>query len=99
MHTAWHNIFGNMNAYQIANHINMMDPPYRPKRMYVVCVFINGEEVKKTGVSGGNFTKDEFKMKKSWDSIFYRMNFCEIIKYINNVWLDPSYHLYVKRIK
>ncbi len=98
MHCAWHNIFGNMNAYQIANHINEMSLPYKPDNMYIICKFINGEEVQKTGASDKNFTKDASKMEKSWNRIFYKMDFYEIVKYINNVWLDSSYHLYVKRV-
>lgn len=99
LHSSWHNIFGNMNAYQIANHINLFDIPYKPNNIYIVCKFINGEEVLKNGSSNKNFTKNESKMMESWYKLFCKTkNFEEIIAYINNVWLDPSYHLYIKRL-
>lgn len=99
LHSSWHNIFGNMNAYQIANHINFLDIPYKPQNIYVVCKFINGEEVAKTGSSNKNFTKNEAKMMESWYKLFSKIkSFEEIVAYINNVWLDPSYHLYIRKL-
>jgi len=98
LHNAWHIMFGNMDAFQIANYINSFDIPYKPDNIYVVCKFINGDEVKKSGSVSNNFSKDESKILASWNKLFGRMKFEKIIAYINNTWLDPSYHLYIKTL-
>lgn len=89
LHRHWHTLVGNMNAYQTANKINKM--PFKPENVYLICDFINGNEVKKTGNGDSlNFRK----LKNAWDSLFINCNnFEEIIYYINNVWLDPAYRL------
>ncbi len=97
LHNSWHTLFGNMNAYQIANRINSLDVPYKPDNVYVFCKFINGEEVGGSSVNC-NFSKDEAKIMLSWLKVFGEMKFEEVISYINNTWLDPSYHLYVRKI-
>lgn len=96
LHNAWHVIFGNMNAYQIANYINSFDCPYKPDNVYVVCKFINGEEVTKCGSSNKNLSRKGSKIMSSWHILFKNMNFEDTTSFINNVWLDPSYHLYIK---
>lgn len=92
-HDNQHTLFGNMNASQIADQINKF--PYKPDGFMVVCKFINGTEVKLTGE---NNSKSKSKIHYSWNSLFKDLEFIEIIKYINNVWLDPSYHLYIEKI-
>lgn len=91
-HKFWHTLFGNMNAYQIANHINEM--AQKPESVIVVCKFINGVEVKKTGQS---HSKNLSKIDIAWRGLSRRQTFRATINYINNVWLDPSYHLYVEK--
>lgn len=86
----WHTLLGNMNAYQICNQLNKCT--YKPPALKITCKFINGVEVLK---SGENYSKKKTKISYAWYSLFKDMEFEEIIKYINNVWLDPSYHLYV----
>ena len=94
LHKHWHTLFGNMNALQICNHINEM--PQKPHSMKVTCEFINGIEVKK---GGQHQTKNQAKIAFAWNGLFRGLTFRATISYINNVWLDPSYHLYIKRRK
>lgn len=89
-HKSWHTLFGNMNAYQICSQLNKCT--YKPNHLKIICKFINGVEVLK---SGENCSKKKTKISYAWYSLFKDMEFEEIIKYINNVWLDPSYHLYI----
>lgn len=95
MHDCWHYIFGNMNAFQIANRINQMPPTEKPEKLKVVCKFINGSQVKG---SGGNTTKNKKLILYAWRKLSKGLSFVEFIGYINNVFLDPSYHLYVEEI-
>ncbi len=94
-HICYHIIFGNMNAFQTANRINQMDEYYKPLNIKVTCVFINGSQVEKWGA---NNSKNKALIKKSWDYLLNGLNFEQKISYINNVWLDPSYHLYINLI-
>lgn len=89
LHAHWHTLFGNMNAYQICNTINMH---HKPKGITVTCKFINGREVQKTG---GQESKKDSKRTRAWNKLFGNMSFEEIIAYINNVWIDPAYHFYI----
>ena len=98
LHNAYHIIFGNMNACQIANYINSFEPPYKPKNVYVFCRFINGDEVVKCGSSNKNLSKNEAKIMIASHKLFKEMNFEDRISYINSMWLDPSYHLDVKKL-
>lgn len=91
IHDFWHYIFGNMNAFQIANRINQLHER-KPYKLKVECKFINGSQVEKWG---GQNSKNTSLVLKSWDNIFRGMNFIEAIEYINNVFLDPAYHFYV----
>lgn len=96
LHRAWHLIFGNMNAYQICNYINGYIR-YKPDNVYLVCDFINGHEVEIMG--GSHHSKNSVKISNAWHILFGRkMKFDEIISYINNVWFDPSYHLYIVKL-
>jgi hypothetical protein len=90
LHRFWHVLFGNMNAEQIANHINLS--PWKPEGVTVVCRFINGTEVT---LRGQNNSKKRTKRQTAWSALFGKMTFQEAIDYMNSVWLDPSYHLYV----
>lgn len=90
LHRAWHILFGNMNAEQICNKINYS--PIKPKGKTVVCKFINGKEV--IG-RGENNSKKNLKCKDAWETLFAEFTFEELIQYINNTWLDPSYHFYI----
>jgi hypothetical protein len=92
LHSSWHILFGNMNVYEICNFINNIK--YKPENIYIVCEFINGDRV--TMMGGQNHSKDVSKISLAWHALFREMKFEEIISYINNVWLDPSYHLYIK---
>ena len=94
-HICWHLIFGNMNAFQIANRINQMNDSCKPSNVKITCVFINGSQVQN---GGGNNSMNKLLIKKSWDYLFYNLSFKQTISYINNVWLDPSYHLYINYI-
>ena len=91
LHKSWHVLFGNMNVYQICDDINYAE--HKPKNVIVVCKFINGVQVKKRG---GNNSKNKHKISNAWETLFNGLNFLEIIEYINNVFLDPSYHFYVE---
>ncbi|MEI6659956.1 MAG: hypothetical protein WCK91_00855 [bacterium] len=79
-----------MNAEQIANKINLS--PWKPKGVTVVCRFINGSEVK---LRGNYDCKDDTKCDLAWKTLFGTESFEDTISYINNVWLDPSYHFYI----
>ncbi len=89
-HKYWHTLFGNMNAYQITDELIMH---YKPSHINLVCTFINGTEVH---AKGGQNSKKNTKCRKSWNELFKDMTFEEAIQYINNTWLDPSYHIYIK---
>ena len=93
-HRAWHILFGNMNAYQVCTCINHIR--YKPEGLLVVCKFINGAPVRGWGQ---NNSKNEYKISYAWHYLFNGMDFLSIIHYINNVWFDPSYHLYVEKIE
>ena len=90
LHECWHTLFGNMNSEQVANEINMS--LWKPEGVTVVCRFINGTEVT---FRGEHNSKKVGKREKAWSVLFNNMRFQEAINYINSVWLDPSYHLYV----
>lgn len=94
LHRSWHILFGNKNAYQISDWINN-GCVYRPKDVLIMCIFINGKEVIKRGE---NSSKKRSKISYAWDALFRGLNFSETIEYINSVWLDPSYHFYIKKI-
>jgi hypothetical protein len=79
-----------MNAEQVANHIN--SSPWKPEGVTVVCRFINGTEV---SLRGAQNSKKKTKCQIAWIALFGELSFQETIDYINNVWLDASYHLYV----
>jgi hypothetical protein len=79
-----------MNAEQIANHINAS--PWKPEGLTVVCRFINGTEV---SLRGAQNSKKKNKCELAWRILFGRMTFEQALDYINGVWLDPSYHLYI----
>ena len=87
-HRCWHVLFGNMNAEQICNNINSSS--WKPKGVTIVCKFINGKEVM---LRGKHNSKKNSKRQDAWNKLFGKLgSFQEIISYINNVWLDPSYH-------
>jgi len=89
LHKAWHVLFGSMNAIQICNLINKSK--FLPPGTWLFCEFINGSEVQKMG---GQESKNENKRRIAWNTLFSKCSdFHEIISYINNVWLDPSYRL------
>jgi hypothetical protein len=79
-----------MNAEQIANQIN--SSPWKPEGVTVVCRFINGTEVSSRGAQN---SKKKTKCTLAWNVLFGKLTFQEAINYINSVWLDSSYHLYV----
>lgn len=90
-HKAYHVIYGNLNAYQVADKINTTAPVGKK----VVCKFINGIEVRG---EGGHDSKNPRKLAKAEEEVFGGMTFEEKIASINNKWLDPSYHLYIEDI-
>lgn len=95
LHRCWHILFGNKNAYQICDWLDN-SCIYKPQNVLIICEFINGTEVTK---KGENSSKKRSKISYAWITLFEGLEFDEIIKYINNVWLDPSYHFYIKEIE
>jgi len=93
MHRAWHVLVGNMNAFQIADFFDHSS--YKPDNYKIVCQFINGTQVKR---SGRNNSKKYLKVSKAWKILFNGLDFKEIIEYVNNILIDPSYHLYIIEI-
>lgn len=91
-HKCWHVLFGNFNAFQIALWLNHSS--FVPEGSCVECVFINGVEVSSTGSNNSN---NKNKIIGAWEGLFGSMPFSEIVAYINNTWLDPSYHLYIRK--
>jgi hypothetical protein len=89
-HMAWHVLVGNMNAYQIADYFDYSI--HKPQKTKVICKFINGTEVI---TLGENNSKKTSKILKAWNILFEGLNFQEILSYVNNTFLDPSYHLYL----
>ena len=89
-HKHWHTLFGNMNAFQICNHINQLE--FKPTDLILVCKFINGSQVKG---HGGHNSKNKNKILRAWNFLAKGLNFEQTIEYFNSVWLDPSYHLYI----
>lgn len=91
IHRAWTILMSNMNAEQICNHINTY---FKPKRVTLICTFINGSRCTKMGVCGS--LKHE-TMSYAWKVLFRNYpRFKDKIDYINNVLLDPAYHLYIR---
>ena len=93
-HRHYHTLFGNKNAIQISEWINT-ECPFKPEGVRIHCVFINGTRVTKTGKN--NSLKPQ-KISTAWRSLSKGMDFKQLIEYINNVWLDPSYHFYIVNI-
>jgi hypothetical protein len=92
-HRCWHVLFGNMNCFQICDKINNLQTPLKPRKIVVICQFINGNPVE---VKGEHNSKNKNKCLHAWKILFKGMKtFKKKIAYINNVWLDPSYHFYV----
>lgn len=90
LHKHWHTLFGNMNAEQICNRINLSF--WRPEGVTLVCKFINGTEV---SLRGGHNSKKRTKCQFALNALFGGLRFYEAIGYINSVWLDASYHFYI----
>lgn len=93
-HRAWHILFGNMNVHQITNFLN--NSPKKPKEFRVFCKFINGSKVELKGRHNSNNVN---KKEKAWKELFNDLEFREVLHIINNTYLDPSYHLYLKKVK
>lgn len=89
LHKHWHTLFGNMNAFQIRDELNLW---FAPQRRKVICKFINGSKVTQ---KGGQQTKKKSKREKAFKMLFKDMEFSQIIDYINSIWLDRSYHFYI----
>ena len=94
LHRSWHVLVGNMNAYQIADFFD--NTPKKPEKIKVTCKFINGTQV---SGRGKNNSVNSSKLSKAWYTLFNGLNFNEIIEYVNNTFLDPSYHLYLEEIQ
>ena len=94
IHTSWHVLVGNMNAYQIAEFFNQSS--CKPNNVKVVCCFINGSPVKKRG---RNNSRNEENISRAWKTIFDGLSFKEVLDYVNNILIDPSYHLYMESIQ
>lgn len=92
LHKAWHVLVGNMNAYQIRDFLNSLSKEFKPENMKVSCRFINGSQLKGHGEPG---SINRHKISMAWLVLFEGLTFREIINYVNNVWLDPSYHFYI----
>lgn len=90
-HKHWHTLFGNMNAYQICNQLNVLQIE---KGVTVICKFINGHEVEKSATEDHS-SKNPSKIRKAWNGLFGSKTFREAIDCINSTWIDPSYHLYL----
>lgn len=93
-HKDYHTIFGNMNAFQTCDVLNKLR--YKPENMILVCEFINGSEVKK---SGNHNSKNKRKIDAAWKRLFGKYDFAQAVAYINSTWLDPSYHIKIKTLQ
>jgi hypothetical protein len=87
LHQHWHTLAGNMNAFQICDHFNNCD--FTPKNLVLICRFINGSTVEK---SGGYNSQNKEKIDRAWKALSAGLTYVETIWYFNNFWLDPSYH-------
>ena len=65
LHKYWHTLFGNMNAFQIRDELNLW---FAPQRRKVICKFINGSKVTQ---KGGQQTKKKSKREKAFKMLFY----------------------------
>lgn len=84
-HRAWHTLFGNLDPDTIALHIqNIWMPGVR------------------LSISRGNYTANVVtcptvgftdRKESAWFTLFGAMEEIAIIEEINEVWLDPEYHL------
>lgn len=92
LHKHYHTLFGNKNALQICEWLNK-DCQYKPDNVKIICKFINGSRVQK---SGSNCSKKQRKINFAWRALMNGLTFAESIEYLNNVWIDPSYHFYLK---
>ncbi|HNW71895.1 MAG TPA: hypothetical protein PKZ36_03320 [Candidatus Paceibacterota bacterium] len=97
-HRAYHIIWGNKNIYQIRDDINLspLNLIGRPDDEMVICRFINGERVEN---KGENNSKKQKRVNRAYEILFKGMTFQEKISYLNNVFLDPSYHFYIRKKK
>ena len=93
-HSAWHALYANLNAEQTCVEFNKDLNLFRDINFTLKLEFINGSKVKKIGRYG---TKWPILRKAAFDTLFNGLRNKEILKYVNSVWLDPSYHFYVMR--
>lgn len=93
-HKEWHVMFGNLNAIQICQVINQY--PWKPDDRILKCRFINGDPVRKRGKGNSN---NERRCQQAWDIVFEGLDFSQAVGYINSVWLDSSYHFYIRKKK
>lgn len=93
-HNCWHVLYGNMNAYQICEQLEIDLRTYRnlEESLKLVCKFINGKEVMG---SGSYKSKKPTKRQNAFSVLFKNKTIPNIIAWINNVFLDPSYHFYL----
>jgi hypothetical protein len=89
-HSAWHVLFGNLNAFQICRKISYSD--FIPDGLRLECAFINRDEVSH---KGGQASKNKFKIEEAWAILFGGMDFADVVSSINSTWLDSSYHFYI----
>jgi hypothetical protein len=91
LHNHWHTLFGNMNIHQIVKKINEY---FSPPKYFVTAKFINGDRVKGEGEHASCRVT---KCQCAWIGLFKDMTFKQAVACMNNIWVDPSYHIYVKK--
>lgn len=94
LHNWWHVLYGNMNAYQICEQLEIDLREYRNFEINskLICKFINGKEVRE---SGSYKSKRPLRRLTAFSGLFKNKTIPNIIAWINNVFLDPSYHFYI----
>ena len=85
-----------MNPYQISARFNYLKPKEfsnyevvcRPKKN------VNATQVIKKGTHNSH---KKNKLLHALNTLFGDSNFYQVIFYVNDVWLDPDYRLYLKK--
>lgn len=92
-HRDWHTLFGNLDAPLIFEKLkeDILKFGFSFSLDLDFCIVKISVEPK-----NGNFSKNQSKRKKAWERLFKDMYLAEIIREINDIWLDPDYILVLK---
>lgn len=90
-HAAWHVLFGNMHALQIACELNNK---YLKETVFTIHMKGKPDHI----ILGGNDSNNLLKKRKAWEILFPTINELEICEQINKLWIDPKYYFQAVKV-